>query len=89
MSATATATTPGHPAAPRPSTTASRRAAHALLGVVAWIVGILFVLPVLWMVLTSFHSEDDAAKNPPDALRAADAGGYQVVLRRRARGRRC
>ena len=38
----------------------------ALLGVAAWIIGLLFVSPLIWMVLTSFHSEVDAAKNPPD-----------------------
>ena len=27
--------------------------------------GILFFLPVAWMVLTSFHCEADAATNPP------------------------
>ena len=35
------------------------------LGVLAWLVGTLFVLPVLWMALTSLHSESDAATNPP------------------------
>lgn len=35
------------------------------VGIIAWIVGLLFVTPVLWMVLTSFHSESDAATNPP------------------------
>ena len=34
-------------------------------GFLAWIVGLLFVAPVLWMVLTSLHSEPDAATNPP------------------------
>ena len=32
--------------------------------------GVLFVLPVLWMVLTSFHSESDAATNPPKTFDA-------------------
>jgi sorbitol/mannitol transport system permease protein len=36
-----------------------------LLGLVAWVVGLLFVTPVVWMVLTSFHSETNAATNPP------------------------
>ncbi|RSM62170.1 sugar ABC transporter permease, partial [Actinoplanes sp. ATCC 53533] len=27
------------------------------LSLLAWVIGILFVLPVAWMVLTSFHSE--------------------------------
>ena len=32
-----------------------------LAGLAAWIIGLLFVIPVVWMVLTSFHSEIDAA----------------------------
>ena len=32
---------------------------------IAWAFTILFFLPVAWMVLTSFHKEVDAAKNPP------------------------
>lgn len=39
-----------------------------LFGLIAWIVGLLFVAPVLWMVLTSFHSETNAATNPPSFL---------------------
>lgn len=38
---------------------------HTVAGIAAWIVGLLFVAPVLWMLLTSFHSEPDAATNPP------------------------
>ncbi|WP_433262792.1 carbohydrate ABC transporter permease [Actinosynnema sp. CS-041913] len=34
-------------------------------GVLAWFTGILFFAPVAWMVLTSLHSEPDAATNPP------------------------
>lgn len=34
------------------------------LGLIAWLAGILFVLPILWMLLTSLHSEADAATNP-------------------------
>ncbi len=37
----------------------------AIWAIVSWIVGLLFVAPVLWMLLTSFHSEPDAATNPP------------------------
>ncbi|TDO66761.1 sorbitol/mannitol transport system permease protein [Kribbella sp. VKM Ac-2571] len=47
------------------------------LGGLAWIVGILFVLPVLWMLLTSFHSEEDAAKNPPDLGAPLTLDGYK------------
>ncbi|WP_410789888.1 carbohydrate ABC transporter permease [Kribbella sp. C-35] len=47
------------------------------LGGLAWIVGILFVLPVLWMLLTSFHTEEDAAKNPPDLGAPLTLDGYR------------
>ncbi|MFF0344939.1 carbohydrate ABC transporter permease [Kribbella sp. NPDC004875] len=48
-----------------------------VLSGLAWIVGILFVLPVLWMLLTSFHSEEDAAKNPPDLGAPLTLDGYR------------
>jgi sorbitol/mannitol transport system permease protein len=47
------------------------------LSFLAWVVGILFVLPVLWMVLTSFHSEADAATNPPSIAAPLTIEGYR------------
>jgi sorbitol/mannitol transport system permease protein len=44
---------------------------------VAWTVGILFVLPVLWMLLTSLHSEPDAATNPPSLAAPPTLQGYK------------
>jgi sorbitol/mannitol transport system permease protein len=49
----------------------------AVLSVVAWVVGVLFVMPVLWMLLTSFHSEENAAKNPPDIAAPLTLDGYR------------
>src|SRR3954470_1918802 len=48
-----------------------------LLGVLAWVIGLLFVAPVLWMVLTSLHSESDAATNPPDLAAHLTLSGYR------------
>lgn len=48
-----------------------------LLGVLAWLIGLLFVAPVLWMLLTSFHSETDAATNPPSLLAPLTLDGYR------------
>jgi len=48
-----------------------------LLGVLAWLVGILFIVPVAWMLLTSFHSEADAATNPPSILAPLTLQGYR------------
>ena len=49
----------------------------AWLSLLAWVIGILFVLPVVWMVLTSFHSEADAATNPPSVLAPLTLEGYR------------
>jgi sorbitol/mannitol transport system permease protein len=62
-------------AAPRVNTPPSNPTG-VLLSVVAWIVGVLFVLPVLWMALTSFHSEADAATNPPSLFAPLTLDGY-------------
>jgi sorbitol/mannitol transport system permease protein len=51
-----------------------------VLTFVAWLVGILFVLPVLWMLLTSLHSEPDAATNPPSLAAPLTLQGYREFL---------
>src|SRR3954462_14188053 len=48
-----------------------------LLGAAAWGIGLLFVAPVLWMALTSLHSESDAATNPPDLAAHLTLSGYR------------
>ncbi|MGH3514743.1 MAG: carbohydrate ABC transporter permease [Pseudonocardiaceae bacterium] len=48
-----------------------------ILGMVAWLIGILFVLPVLWMLLTSLHSEAAAATNPPSIAAPLTLQGYR------------
>ena len=47
------------------------------IGLVAWLAGIVFFLPIAWMALTSFHSETDAAKNPPAFGAAFTLDGYR------------
>ncbi|MGW8681160.1 carbohydrate ABC transporter permease [Streptomyces sp. NPDC055817] len=47
------------------------------LGLVAWLAGILFFLPIAWMVLTSFHSEESAAANPPSFAASLTLDGYR------------
>ena len=56
---------------------ASKPRGGMMLGVVAWFVGILFVLPILWMLLTSFHTENDAATNPPSLTAPLSLQGYR------------
>ncbi|WP_405878980.1 carbohydrate ABC transporter permease [Streptomyces sp. NBC_01136] len=54
-----------------------RRARGAGLGLLAWLLGVLFFLPIAWMALTSFHSESDAATNPPSFGAALTLDGYR------------
>ncbi len=67
----ATSTVTGRPRADR------KPRGGALLGFLAWVIGILFVVPILWMLLTSFHSEADAATNPPSLLAPLTLQGYR------------
>jgi sorbitol/mannitol transport system permease protein len=53
-----------------------RNPTGTLLTILAWVVGVLFVLPVLWMALTSLHSETDAATNPPSLFAPLTLEGY-------------
>ena len=68
-----------------------KRRGQARSASLAWVVGLLFVLPVLWMVLTSFHSEADAATNPPSLAAPLTLEGYREFFGSAApaRGRRC
>ncbi len=76
------------PAAPRSSLKKGRGRYHKdgspkgspLWGLLAWAIGLLFVTPVLWMVLTSLHSETDAATNPPSLLAPLTLDGYRTFL---------
>ncbi|WP_414720454.1 carbohydrate ABC transporter permease [Streptomyces sp.] len=58
---------------------AARRARRrsAALGLLAWLAGIVFFLPVAWMALTSLHSEADAATNPPSLAAPLTLDGYR------------
>ena len=64
------------PKEPALSPDTRRRATNVFVGIAAWIIGLLFVAPVLWMVLTSLHSEPDAATNPPSFLAPLTLAGY-------------
>lgn len=46
-------------------TPGKRRVGDAAWGVVAWIAGIIFVFPVIWMLLTSLKQAKDVTTNPP------------------------
>ncbi|MEV6815102.1 carbohydrate ABC transporter permease, partial [Micromonospora sp. NPDC051296] len=50
--------------------------------VLAWLAGLLFFLPVFWMVLTGFKREVDAASNPPSWFFTPVLDGYRQVFDR-------
>jgi sorbitol/mannitol transport system permease protein len=58
------------------STQSRRRISTLVVGVAAWIIGLIFVTPVLYMLLTSLHSEPDAATNPPSFFAPLTFEGY-------------
>lgn len=53
------------------------RGSTILVGLAAWLLALLFAGPVLWMVLTSFHSETDAATNPPSVAADLTVSAYR------------
>src|SRR5699024_11893445 len=61
---------PGSAVPPRRKANAPRRPGQGrtgkvLLGLLAWVIGLVFVTPLAWMLLTSLHAETDASTNPP------------------------
>ncbi|HLH99978.1 MAG TPA: carbohydrate ABC transporter permease [Acidimicrobiales bacterium] len=62
----ATVTAPATPGTTGTRTVQRRKRKHnSWWGIVAWVVGIIFFFPVLWMVLTSFKTESQAyTRNP-------------------------
>lgn len=75
----------GGPAAARrrPRRSAGGHSGRTILWtVVAWLVGLAFFSPVLWMVLTGFKQEVDAAKNPPAFFFEPTLDGYRQVFAR-------
>ncbi len=63
-----------------PEASTPARRGDTLLGVLAWIVGLLFFTPFAWMVLTSLHRETDAATNPPSVFAPLSLEGYRAFL---------
>ncbi|HZD02751.1 MAG TPA: carbohydrate ABC transporter permease [Actinomycetes bacterium] len=67
------------------ATARARRGARLgtpLLGVLAWIAGIGFFFPVLWMFLTGFKQEADAFTRPPKLLFAPTLEQYRQIFTR-------
>ncbi|WP_432109562.1 carbohydrate ABC transporter permease [Streptomyces sp. AA1529] len=74
----AASSTAGPKAASAPPGSIRRK--NTALGLLAWVCGLLFVLPIAWMVLTSLHSESDAATNPPSLAAPLTLDGYRAFF---------
>ncbi|GAA1112281.1 carbohydrate ABC transporter permease [Arthrobacter flavus] len=57
-----------------------RRGMSPLLTTLTWVLAIGFFSPVLWMVLTSFKQEADAASNPPTFFFEPTLDQYRAVI---------
>nr|WP_246308961.1 carbohydrate ABC transporter permease [Kineosphaera limosa] len=51
-----------------------------LLGLLAWAIGLIFITPMFWMVLTAFHRETDAATNPPSLFAPIVLDGFKAFF---------
>lgn len=84
MSSTRTATEPTTPLGHAVTTTRAnrrrRRNGKPLLGLLAWLLGIIAVIPILWMILTSLHKENDAAQSPPAIAAQLTLDGYRTFF---------
>lgn len=71
-----------HRAAPRRRPRRPWRWGNTAGTALAWLAAIVFFFPVLWMVLTGFKHEADAASNPPTWLFSPTLDGYRQVFDR-------
>ncbi|GHC79269.1 sugar ABC transporter permease [Nocardiopsis terrae] len=83
-----TAPAPEHTAdtAPAPARAPHRRRRSAagaggpVLTALTWLIGLLFVSPVLWLVLTAFKEENQAATDPPTLFFQPTLDRFAAVL---------
>jgi sorbitol/mannitol transport system permease protein len=71
------------PVAPTPVYTGARKKRRhnsLTMGIVGWVVGILFFFPVLWMVITSFKTEAQAYTNTPTVIFSPTLSQYKTVF---------
>ncbi|MDQ2847747.1 MAG: carbohydrate ABC transporter permease [Actinomycetota bacterium] len=77
MTSTAIAATARVAAAAKPGASKGTKVGGTIASIAAWVIGIIFILPVLMMVLTSFHSETQATLNAPSLFAPLTLNGYR------------
>src|SRR5262249_12449321 len=63
-----------------PAVGAERRRNNSWVGILGWLLGILFFFPVLWMVITSFKTEAQAYTNTPQFVFTPTLEQYKTVF---------
>lgn len=77
---TAPATAPAASATARAPYRPRRPIGGTALSVFTWLVGLVFVAPVLWLVLTAFKQENQAATDPPTLFFQPTLDRFAAVL---------
>ena len=86
--ATATTTTTPARSATAPNRTGGsskftqRKVSGYLVTALTWVLVFIFIFPVLWMIITSFKTEADAAAFPPSLFFDGTLDRYAEVFRR-------
>jgi sorbitol/mannitol transport system permease protein len=57
-----------------------RRRNNTWVGILGWLLGIVFFFPVLWMVITSFKTEAQAYTNTPTSVFTPTLEQYKTVF---------
>lgn len=81
MSADTATRTPGPTLKPEKVKRRGRKTGLGL-SLLAWVFTVMFFIPVAWMVLTSLHSEVDAATNPPSLFAPLTLDQYGLLFER-------
>ena len=67
-------------AAQRSAVRPKRRRNNTWVGILGWLLGILFFFPVLWMVITSFKTEAQAYTNTPSIVFSPTLQQFKTVF---------
>jgi sorbitol/mannitol transport system permease protein len=82
VASTATPEAPGRWPRRRRTVDPQQQRGGPLWALLAWVLTIAFFAPVGWMALTSFHSEVNAASNPPAIFAPLTLDGYRELFSR-------
>ena len=59
---------------------AARRGSKFAIAISAWVIGIVFIVPILWMVLTSLHTPEKAQTFPPSYTASLTGSNYSALF---------